>query len=131
MAEHHLIFNFKARYYSSGEITTNTKDVLFILHGYGQLAQYFIRKFAALETKDVVVIAPEGLSRFYLEPIEGAGRKTNRVGATWMTKEDRLVDIENYVNYLDTVFAYTVAISKFRFLFWGFRKDLQLLRDGF
>ncbi|HEY0743940.1 MAG TPA: alpha/beta hydrolase, partial [Chryseosolibacter sp.] len=71
--------------------------------------QYFIRKFSALESKDVVVIAPEGLSRFYLEPIEGAGRKSNRVGATWMTKEDRLVDIENYMNYLDSVFATTVG----------------------
>ncbi len=118
--QHHLTFNFKARYYISGEITENTKHILFALHGYGQLAQYFIRKFAALESKGVVVIAPEGLSRFYLDPLEGAGRKTNRVGATWMTKEDRLVDIENYVNYLDTVFAQTVGDRKIPVSVLGF-----------
>lgn len=107
--QHHLSFNFKARYYTSGEITKDTKHVLFVLHGYGQLAQYFIRKFSSLASKHVVVIAPEGLSRFYLDPIEGAGRKSNRVGATWMTKEDRLVDIENYMNYLDAVFTATIG----------------------
>jgi predicted esterase len=109
MTEHHLSFNFKARYYSSGEITERTKHVLFVLHGYGQLAQYFLRKFSPLEDKDVVVIAPEGLSRFYLDPLQDAGRKTTRVGATWMTKENRLVDIENYVNYLDSVFRITIG----------------------
>ena len=118
--QHHLSFNFKARYFSSGEITEKTKHVLFVLHGYGQLAQYFIRKFSSLENKDVVVIAPEGLSRFYTDPLEGAGRKTNRVGATWMTKEDRLVDIENYVNYLDTVFAQTVGDKKIPVSVLGF-----------
>jgi predicted esterase len=120
MAEHHLTFNFKARYYSSGEITGRTKHVLFVLHGYGQLAQYFIRKFSTLESKEVIVIAPEGLSRFYTDPLESAGRKTNRVGATWMTKEDRLVDIENYVNYLDTVFVATVGDRKIPVSILGF-----------
>lgn len=120
MAEHHLTFNFKARYLSSGEITETTKHVLFVLHGYGQLAPYFIRKFSALENKDVVVIAPEGLSRFYLDPLHGSGRKTTRVGATWMTKEDRLTDIENYINYLDTVFSQTVGNRKITVSVLGF-----------
>ncbi|HEY0655015.1 MAG TPA: alpha/beta hydrolase [Chryseosolibacter sp.] len=120
MAEHHLTFNFKARYFTSGEITSTTKHVLFVLHGYGQLAPYFIRKFSTLENKDVVVIAPEGLSRFYIDPLEGPGRKTTRVGATWMTKEDRLTDIENYISYLDTVFAQTVGSRKIPVSVLGF-----------
>jgi predicted esterase len=104
MAEHSISLSFKARYFSSGEVNENTTHLLFVLHGYGQLGQYFIRKFAALEKKNVVVIAPEGLSKFYTEPLEGLGRKNNRVGATWMTKENRETDIENYLNYLDAVF---------------------------
>jgi predicted esterase len=120
MAEHHLTFNFKARYFSAGEISDHTKHILFVLHGYGQLAQYFIRKFSVLENKDIVVIAPEGLSRFYLDPLEGAGRKTRRVGATWMTRENRLVDIENYVNYLDIVFSNVVGGRKIPVSILGF-----------
>jgi predicted esterase len=46
-------------------------------------------------------VAPEGLSRFYLSehPAE------RRVGAAWMTREDRLHEIEDYVRYLDAVYA--------------------------
>lgn len=120
MPEHHLSFSFKARYHISGDITDSTKHVLIALHGYGQLAQYFIRKFISLEGKDVVIIAPEGLSRFYLDPLDGPGRKTTRVGATWMTKEDRLTDIENYLNYLDTVFSKVVANKKIPVTILGF-----------
>jgi predicted esterase len=98
-------FQFKARYYKSGEITAGTKAVWFVLHGYGQLAQYFVRKFNILTENNICVIAPEGLSRFYLQTIDTAGsRAGDRVGATWMTKENRLMDIENYIAYLTSVY---------------------------
>jgi len=50
------------------------------------------------------VIAPEGLHRFYVEGYSG------RVGASWMTKEDRESDIEDYVAYLNTL--YTSLLSE-------------------
>lgn len=105
MKELSLQFDFKARYYRLGEINKDTKQVWFVIHGYGQLAQFFIKKFKLLEQKDICVIAPEGLSRFYLEdiPTRIAGG-TNRVGATWMTKENREMDIENYINYLQSIY---------------------------
>lgn len=102
--EHNVQFQFQARYYKSAPITNQTRQVWFVLHGYGQLAQYFIRKFSVLSEHNIVVIAPEGLSRFYIEPIEGTGRKSNRVGASWMTKENRETDIANYMEYLNTVY---------------------------
>lgn len=104
MTENQVSFNFKARYFRLGEITPTTQQVWFVLHGYGQLAQFFIRKFKVLEERGVCVIAPEGLSHFYLDEMQASGRKNNRVGATWMTKENRLMDIENYVHYLNTVY---------------------------
>jgi predicted esterase len=42
-----------------------------------------------------VVIAPEGLSRFYLNGTSG------RVGASWMTRDDRLHEINDHVNFLN------------------------------
>lgn len=98
-------FNFEARYYRSGVITDSTREVWFVLHGYGQLARFFIRKFATLNDRNICVIAPEGLSRFYLEQPTPRGRTDNRVGATWMTRENRETDILNYINYLDAVYA--------------------------
>lgn len=105
MKEQRLQFNFEARYYTLGELTKNTKQVWFVIHGYGQLAQYFIKKFEVLQQEGIYVIAPEGLSLFYLEdiPTRVAGG-SNRVGATWMTRENREMDIRNYINYLQNIY---------------------------
>jgi len=106
MQELQVTFNFSARYFKLGEINNNTKAVWFVLHGYGHLAQYFIKKFTVLESKGICVIAPEGLSRFYLEDVNTRSKTgNNRVGATWMTREDRLTDIENYIKFLNTVYT--------------------------
>ncbi len=70
-------------------------NVIFVLHGYGQLVEYFIRKFKVLNQSDYFVVAPEGLHRFYLKGSSG------RVGASWMTKEERTSDISDYINYLN------------------------------
>jgi hypothetical protein len=42
-----------------------------------------------------IIIAPEGLSRFYRKGFSGD------VVASWMTKDDRLDDMEDYVRYLN------------------------------
>lgn len=104
--EHHLPVTRSARYYQLGELTARTRRVWFVCHGYGQLAAYFIRHFAVLTDADenTVVLAPEGLSRFYLQGNGG------RVGASWMTKEDRLTEIDDYVAYLNQLAARTLEI---------------------
>jgi predicted esterase len=77
-----------------------------VLHGYGQLADYFIRKFEVLNNGKNFIVAPEGLSRFYVKGHAG------RVGASWMTKEERLQEIEDYVNYLDALYHHLHIFNK-------------------
>lgn len=96
--EQNINFSFQARYETLGKLTPETPDIWIVFHGYGQLAKYFIRKFDVLAEKGHFIVAPEGLNRFYLSGFEG------RVGATWMTREARLTDISNYINYINTVF---------------------------
>ena len=115
MNEAHLDFHFKARYCQLGTINEQTENVWFVCHGYGQLAGFFIKNFEILNDERHCIIAPEGLSRFYLNGFVG------RVGATWMTKEDRLTDIENYINYLNAVYLDVI----------GKRKDLHITLLGF
>ena len=103
MEEKKVEFSFSARYYTSGTLDASTRQVWIIIHGYGQLAQYFIKKFQTLNEKNICVIAPEGLSRFYLSELTDQGRKDNKVGATWMTRENRLMDIDNYLAYLNAM----------------------------
>ena len=97
----HIQFDFKARYETLGNID-NPKRIWIVVHGYGQQAQYFIRKFKPLQDEETLVIAPEGLHHFYLKGFDG------RVGASWMTKEDRCTDIDNYLSYLNTIYKQVI-----------------------
>ncbi len=105
MTEHHLAVTRTARYYQLGELSAATRQIWFVCHGYGQLAAYFSRHFAFLTEADphTVVIAPEGLSRFYLRGNGG------RVGASWMTSDDRLHEIEDHISFLNQLAAQVLA----------------------
>jgi len=76
----------KMRYYTLGNID-NADTLLIALHGFGQLSKFFIKKFEFLPD-NYLILAPEGMHRFYLQGNSG------RVGASWMTKEARELDIE-------------------------------------
>lgn len=93
MDEHHIAVPRSARYHTLGN-APSAGSIWIVLHGYGQLARYFLRKFEGLE-EGRYIVAPEGLSRFYLD--EGH----TRVGATWMTREDRECEIVDQISYLD------------------------------
>lgn len=103
--EHHLTVARTARYQQLGEVSARTRRVWFVCHGYGQLAAYFVRHFAFLvdNRDDTVVIAPEGLSRFYLQGNGG------RVGASWMTRDDRLAEIDDHVGFLNQLSSLVLA----------------------
>lgn len=77
---------------------SNSKKALYVLHGYGQLTEFFIRKFRQV-SDEFVIIAPEGMHRFYLSGASG------RVGASWMTKEARETDISDNLSFLDSLDA--------------------------
>lgn len=94
--EHHLAVTRTARYFTLGNPET-ASHIWFALHGYGQLAEKFIGYLATLAGDSRLIVAPEALSRFYLD--QGRGPP----GASWMTKEDRDHEIADYVSYLDQV----------------------------
>jgi predicted esterase len=72
-------------------------------HGYGQLAAPFAEALAPLDDGTRVIVAPEGLSRFYLDdPLKRHGPESP-IGASWMTRLDREHEIADYVEYLDVV----------------------------
>ena len=99
MQENHITINKTARYFTLGKLDANTKRVCFVLHGWGMNVKDFLASFEQLLTDEIFFIAPEALNRFY---VKGSG---GIVGATWMTKEDRVNEIKDYTNYLDEVYA--------------------------
>ncbi len=102
--EHHIQVHRTARYHAIGEAGPETQDVWFVCHGYGQLAADFIREFEAIASPSRVIVAPEALSRYYLASEPGFHSAESKVGATWMTREDRESEITDYVAYLDALY---------------------------
>jgi predicted esterase len=101
VTEQHLRITRRARYYAIGSVAA-AHDIWIVCHGYGQLAGRFIHNFTVIDRPGRLVVAPEGLHRFYIDPPPKPAAE-RRVGATWMTREDRENDIADYVDYLDTV----------------------------
>ena len=106
MTEHAIIVPRTARYCTIGPTHGFPRELWIVCHGYGQLAGRFLREFERLDDGTRLIVAPEALSRFYLDPIPVRRlQKEPRVGATWMTREDRDAEIADHVRYLDLVAA--------------------------
>ena len=81
-----------ARYFMNETKGKILKNVWIVIHGYAQLAEEFLAEFEFLDDDSALIVAPEGLSKFYFR---------NKIGASWMTKEDRFNEIEDYLNFLE------------------------------
>lgn len=92
--EHQLTISKTVRYFTYGNEET-ADNIWIVLHGYSQLPKYFINKFKELDPTKNFIVAPEGMHRFYRRGASG------RVGASWMTKEARLDDIDDNILYLN------------------------------
>jgi predicted esterase len=93
------------RYFTHGDLKKTTK-LLIVLHGYGQLAEHFIRKFHQLP-ENYYIVAPEAMHHFYLNGSSG------RVGASWMTKEDRINNITDNNEYLNNLVDFLQTEKQF------------------
>jgi predicted esterase len=100
LLEQTILLQKHFRYHLSEDYSSKPK-LLIALHGYGQLAQYFAKKFNHLP-EDYALLVPEGMHRFYLQGSSG------RVGASWMTKEGRELDIEDNLNNLNQLLSHVM-----------------------
>ncbi len=101
--EHHFIVQKHARVLTSGQASNETAYLWIACHGYAQIVDRFVQKFKDLDSKKHFIVCPEGLSRFYSKGFSGA------VCASWMTKQDRLKEIQDYSTYLSQVLQYYQA----------------------
>ena len=106
ISAHTIVVPRTARYYTLGPTHGFPRELWFVCHGFGQLAGRFIRQFASLDDGTRLIVAPEALSRYYLDSIADRRHdRAPRVGATWMTREFREAEIADYVGYLDRLAA--------------------------
>ncbi|MCM0059776.1 MAG: alpha/beta hydrolase [Algoriphagus sp.] len=92
-----LQFSYEASYFLSHEPTGKEQEIWIVLHGYGQLAEFFIRKFIPFSSENRLILAPEGTNHSYLQEFQG------RVGANWMTSYNRETSIANNHRFLNRI----------------------------
>ena len=117
LLEHKIKVERTARYYTLGELNENTKSVWFVIHGYGQLSQYFIKKFTQIADNETFIVAPEAPARFYLDA------NYSRVGASWTTRElrdDEKLDNNSFLNSLYESILKDYDLSKIEINILGF-----------
>lgn len=101
---HEIVVPRTARYFTMGPTHGFPRELWVVCHGFGQLAARFLRQFAPLDDGTRLIVAPEALNRFYLDPLPvRRNEAAPRVGATWMTREARELEIGDYVSYLERV----------------------------
>jgi predicted esterase len=110
MSVHQISCSTRYSYQKINSVDNNTRTVWFIFHGYGQLAREFLPQFKPLLNETTCLVAPQGLSLFYLKGFSG------KVGASWLAHEERDNGIDNYISYLNAIYDkevgnYETAIS--------------------
>lgn len=85
-------------YSSLNEHSENTKNIWMCCHGLGYLSKYFINYFHHLDQEKNYIIAPQAPSKYY------QGKNFKYVGASWLTKENTVLETQNILKYLDAVY---------------------------
>ncbi|MEX0314770.1 MAG: esterase, partial [Allomuricauda sp.] len=91
-------YTSKNSYLTMNQLTNKTRNVWVVFHGIGYLSKYFIKYFEGLDSTENYIIAPQAPSKYYLK------NEYKYVGASWLTKENTTLEIENVMNYVDSVF---------------------------
>jgi predicted esterase len=119
---YHIQVTKTARYFTLGTLNETTEEIWFVVHGFAQLAEDFLKSFEPLDNGRRFIVAPEALNKFYI--------KTGKpeVGATWMTREDREAEMKDYVVYLNKLYdELSVSGHQARIVVLGFSQGVATL----
>lgn len=107
-------------YSTLNNLTSKTKNVWFVCHGLGFLSRYFIQYFDQLHPDENYIIAPQAQAKQYLKG------QFKHVGASWLTKENTSMEIENVLNYMDSVYNAEQIPSNVNFIVLGFSQGVSV-----
>jgi predicted esterase len=108
-------------YATLNTLSNKTKNVWFVCHGIGYLSRYFLKYFDELNADENYIIAPQAQSKYYL------GSKYRHVGASWLTKENTVKEIENVMHYLDAVLEAEKIPSTINFIVLGYSQGVSIV----
>ena len=107
-------------YETLNDFSDKTKNIWIVLHGIGYLSKYFIRYFDELNADENYIIAPQAPAKYYLK------NEYKYVGASWLTKVNRVLETKNVLAYLDAVFANEEFPSQCNLNIFGFSQGVSI-----
>ncbi len=96
--ENQVTYTAANTYLSLNDLTAKTRNIWLVFHGIGYLSRYFLTHFRELDPEENYVIAPQAPSKYYLN------NEYKHVGASWLTREQTAMEIDNVLNYVDAVY---------------------------
>lgn len=115
---HHIRVNKTARYLTLGQLNENTREVWIALHGYAQHIEEFAVNFEVIDNGNRFIVIPEGLNRFYSRGLGG------KPVATWMTSAEREHEINDYINYLESLYSSLLIPAHAHVVLLGFSQGV-------
>ncbi|MFD0932941.1 alpha/beta hydrolase [Psychroflexus salinarum] len=108
-------------YSTLNKLTKDTENVWIVCHGIGFLSKFFISYFENIDPKLNYIIAPQAPSKYYQT------KAYKYVGASWLTKENRELETENVLNYLDAILENEKLPSDKKITLLGFSQGVSVV----
>ena len=119
-SETQIYYTINNSYSTLNKFTKDTQNVWFVCHGMGYLSRYFIQYFKGLDPRENYIIAPQAQSKYYQAP------KFKHVGASWLTKENTVVETENVMRYFDTIFENEGVLTDKKLIVLGYSQGVSV-----
>ncbi len=118
--EKEISYQITNTYSTLNKLTSKTKHVWLVCHGMGYLSRYFLKYFKQLNAEENYIIAPQASSKYYLHS------DFKHVGASWLTRENTLVETKNVLNYLDTVLEAENIPNDKKLIIFGYSQGVSI-----
>jgi predicted esterase len=107
-------------YTSLNSLTDKTKNFWLVFHGMGYLSRYFTKYFKHLNSEENYIVAPQAPSKYYF------GEDFKHIGASWLTRENTLDEVENVLNYIDALFEIEKPLPHHKFFILGYSQGVSI-----
>ncbi|NNE75811.1 MAG: esterase [Pricia sp.] len=118
--EKHIDYKSTNTYSTLNTLTDKTKNVWIVFHGIGYLSRYFLKYFDALSSDENFVIAPQAPAKYYLT------NEYRHVGASWLTKENTVLETQNVIAYLDAILHNEKIPPRCDLIIFGFSQGVSI-----
>lgn len=120
MAVNQVSYTSTNTFETLNDLTEQTRYVWIVFHGMGYLSRFFLKYFADLPKEGHFFVAPQAPSKYYMD------NRFKNVGASWLTKENTDVEIENVLAYVDAVYASIKIPTKAKLIVLGFSQGMSV-----